>query len=289
MSKNIDLLAAHEDLFRCPICAGKMKLMHEKSLICTNRHCFDLAKQGYVNLLSRAVQTKYGRRMFASRRLMCRRGFFDPLYTKISKLILNQAESRRETIKILDTGCGEGSLLAKIQEKITQSSEIDHLGVGLDISKEGIVMAAQEYADKIWCVGDLARAPFAGQQFHVLLNILAPANYAEFERMLSRDGQVIKVIPEKGYLQELRDVFYEQCDREPDSSGNTQALFKSRFKLLDMERVQYRVALDHTRMEPLVHMTPLAWGATEERLVKALQANLRDVTIDLTILLGKKD
>ena len=238
-------------------------------------------------MLSHAQRTKYDRQMFESRRIICKNGFYEILNTKISEIIINKLESQSEPIKILDAGCGEGSHLSRIQEKITQSLETDPLGVGLDISKEGISMASKEYTNTIWCVGDLAKAPFASQQFNIILNILAPANYTEFKRMMSHDGRVIKVIPERDYLLELRNIFYEQTDQQIYTNDNTLELFRSKFKLTDVERVRYNITLDQTLIEPLIHMTPLSWGTTKERLQKALEMNLREVTIDLTILAGK--
>jgi 23S rRNA (guanine745-N1)-methyltransferase len=281
------LLAKNEDLFRCPLCSGRMKLVHLKSLICTNNHCFDLSKQGYINMLSHAQRTKYDRQMFEFRRTICRSGFYETLNTKICEIIINKLESQSEPIKILDAGCGEGSHLSRIQEKITQSSGTGHLGVGLDISKEGIFLASKEYPNTIWCVGDLAKTPFASQQFNIILNILAPANYTEFKRMIAHDGRVIKVIPARDYLLELRNIFYEQTDQQIYSNDNTLDLFRSKFKLMNVERVRYNITLDQTLIEPLIHMTPLSWGTTKEHLQKALEMNLREVTIDLTILAGK--
>lgn len=97
--------------------------------------------------------------MFASRRIICRKGLFDPMINKIKNLIIAGALSRGEQLKILDAGCGEGSHLAMILEKVTQNSGTAPLGVGLDISKEAIIMASKEYKNIIWCVGDLAGAP----------------------------------------------------------------------------------------------------------------------------------
>ncbi len=239
-------------------------------------------------MLAHALHTKYDRRMFESRRIICRSGFFDPLNTKISEIIINKLKSKSKPSKILDAGCGEGSHLSGIQGKITLNSETDHLGVGLDISKEGIIMASKDYTNKIWCVGDLAKAPFASQKFNFILNILAPANYVEFRRMISHDGRVIKVIPERDYLQELREIFYEHTEKQVYSNDNTLELFRNKLKLMDVERVRYSVTLDHTWIEPLIHMTPLSWGTTEERLLKAHEMNVKEVTIDLTILVGKK-
>ena len=38
-------------MLRCPVCKFQLHL-REKSLACDNRHSFDIAKQGYVNLLT---------------------------------------------------------------------------------------------------------------------------------------------------------------------------------------------------------------------------------------------
>ncbi len=285
---NANFFARYQYLFRCPLCSSEMKLIDSKSLICNNNHCYDLAKQGYVNMLSHALKTKYDRQMFASRRIICRKGLFDPMINKIKNLIIAGALSRGEQLKILDAGCGEGSHLAMILEKVTQNSGTAPLGVGLDISKEAIIMASKEYKNIIWCVGDLAGAPFAGGCFDFILNILAPANYAEFKRMISPYGRVIKVIPGRDYLKELRDILYEQTDKQHYSNDDTLELFKSNFALQDVERVHYNVTLDRTWLEPLLQMTPLTWGATQERLLKAQQEELSHVTIDLTILAGEK-
>ncbi len=285
---NANFLAGYQDLFRCPLCSSKMKLVNLKSLICTNNHCYDLAKQGYVNMLSHALKTKYNRQMFASRRIICRNGLFGPMINKIWDLITAGAPPRGEQLKILDAGCGEGSHLAMILGKVTHNSETGLLGVGLDISKEAIIMASKEYKDIIWCVGDLAGAPFAGDYFDFILNILAPANYAEFKRMIAPHGRVIKVIPGRDYLKELRNILYGQTAKQHYSNEDTLELFKSNFALLEVERVRYNVTLDQTWLEPLIQMTPLTWGTTQERLLKARKEELSDVTIDLTILAGKK-
>ncbi|WP_282937250.1 methyltransferase domain-containing protein [Paenibacillus sp. RC67] len=282
-----DVIAQYMEVFRCPICFGQMRMVHLQSLICTNQHCFDVSKQGYVNLLSRAFKTKYDKRMFESRRTICRSGFFEPLNALISDTIIHRLRTNERT-KVLDTGCGEGSLLTNIQEKINQNKTNPLLAVGIDISKEGISSAAAEYSNAIWCVADMANCPFADHQFNIILNILSPANYSEFQRMIAHDGLVIKVIPERDYLKELRDIYYEGSPKQFYSNDNTLDHFKENFELTDVESVRYQVTLDDTLIEPLLRMTPLSWGTTEERLHKVQEMNLQQITIDLTILYGKK-
>jgi 23S rRNA (guanine745-N1)-methyltransferase len=282
------LIAEDIEVLRCPICFGQMRMVNLKSLICIHHHCFDVSKQGYVNLLSRAIKSKYDQRMFESRRIICRSGFFEPMYAVISDKIINELHIKGERTMILDAGCGEGSHLYSIREKIRQTTTNPLLAIGVDISKEGINSAAMEYTNAIWCVADLANCPFANDPFNFILNILSPANYAEFQRMISDEGMVIKVIPNSDYLKELRDILYEGTAKQVYSNDNTLDAFSGNFDLIDVERVRYPFTLDKTLIEPLLHMTPLSWGTTKERLQKVQKMNLKEVTIDLTILCGKR-
>jgi 23S rRNA (guanine745-N1)-methyltransferase len=262
-------------------------MVNFKSLICANQHCFDISKQGYVNMLSRALKVKYDKQMFKSRKIIFKSGFFDPLIEKISQKIIDEIKIKEDRIKILDAGCGEGSFLSGMKKKLFRNNINDLLGVGVDISKDGISMASKEYPNNIWCVADIAKCPFESKQFNLIFNILSPSNYYEFRRLLYDDGIIIKVIPESNYLQELRQIFYAQTGKQVYSNDKTVALFKNNLVLLDIQRLQYSVAIDSNLIEHLVYMTPLSWGSTEERLQKVLRMNLRETTIDLSILFGK--
>ncbi|MBE5394010.1 MULTISPECIES: putative RNA methyltransferase [Brevibacillus] len=286
--KSAGLISANNGLFRCPLCSGAMELILEKSLQCTNHHTFDLSRQGYVNVLSHGLKTKYDKQMFESRRSLYKSGVFQPLVDQIGGRIIREHESTREPLRILDAGCGEGSHLFAIREKIVQSSPHELLAVGADIAKEGIYLASRDYPDMIWCVADIANCPFASQQFHFILAILSPSNYAECQRMLKDDGMVIKVIPESGYLQELRAIFYEQSDKQLYANDNTVARFTEAFELVESERLKYSWKLEKALVEPLIRMTPLSWGCTEEDLQKAKDMDISEITIDLRILYGKK-
>ncbi len=106
--------------------------------------------------------------------------------------------------------CGEGSHL----QRIIEGSNIPATGIGLDISKDGILLASKRYENSIWIVGDLAKSPFGDQSFHIILNILSPSNYKEFKRLLVQDGLVIKVVPRPDYLKELREVLYDDMEKK---------------------------------------------------------------------------
>jgi len=275
-----------QELFICPLCKKQMQMINLQSLVCSTQHCFDISKQGYINLLSRAGSTKYDKKIFEYRREISKNGFFDPLYAAVSEIIMSQAPSN-EAIRILDAGCGEGSHLNNIQIEIAQKKHNPLLAVGIDISKQGISFAATEYSNAIWCVADISNCPFASKRFKFIINILSPANYSEFKRLITDDGLVIKIVPEQDYIKELREIFYEGSDKQVYTNSAILRHFNEQFELLGIERIRYQVNLSEPLIEPLVGMTPLSWGTSKERMEKVRQMNLKQVTMDFKILIGK--
>lgn len=280
------LLSIYEEIFKCPICGCPMKVERLASLVCGKGHCYDISTLGHVNMLSHAVRTKYDKALFESRKRISHSGFFEPMIELITDRILQAQKSGGEDLRILDAGCGEGSHLTGIADKLAERKLGQNvLGVGMDIAKEGIIMAARTGSEQVWCVADLANSPFADKQFDFIMNILSPSNYAEFGRMLADGGMVVKVIPGKGYLQELRETFYRQTSRENYSNDSTMELFGRHFERIDSERIQYRVNLDSEQKRHLIHMTPLSWGASPEVIGQTLDEEM-EVTVDLTVLYG---
>lgn len=282
------LLASHEQLFRCPICKSSMRVNRLSSLECGKGHSFDISKHGYVNLLPRPSKSKYDKSLFASRSMISNSGFFDPMIDYICDLLIRRRDSRPRIQTLLDAGCGEGSHLRSIISKLEeQSGRKRYLGTGIDIAKEGILLASKASPDLIWCVADLANSPFGDRRFNAILNILSPSNYAEFGRLLAEDGVLIKVIPGNSYLQELRELLYGRKSRERDSIDHTIELFSRYFELIETKEIRYRKRLNPEQSGLLVHMTPLSWGASPEFKMSASLARELEVTVDFTVLYGK--
>jgi len=293
-------LAQHHTLLRCPLCAQELKLVEGQSLVCANRHCFDLAKHGYVNLLTHPVKTKYAKEMFTSRQALSQSGFFEPLDRRLAQIIVqsvcnaqprhSQHNFSHRTFKVLDAGCGEGSHLARIEYWVNQDDDFaawEMVGVGVDIAKEGIILAAKKYPHLMCCVADLGTCPFKSHQFDIILNILSPSNYAEFKRLLTGDGLVVKVVPEADYLRELRTFFYENTDKEKYDNRQTLSLFRKHLELLDHQRVRYSVTIENPFIDHLVKMTPLSWTASPQAMAEISSMNSMEITVDFSILIGK--
>ncbi|QAV21604.1 methyltransferase domain-containing protein [Paenibacillus chitinolyticus] len=282
-------MAAHETIFSCPVCGGQMTITEGKSLRCGVGHNFDLAREGYLNLLPQAVKTKYGKNLFAARKTVNENGLFDPVRDYIGERITEAVlpDKRHPKLRILDAGCGEGSLLSGIRRRLSDRAATDLLAVGMDLAKEGVRQASKGDAGALWCAADLANAPFKTAGFDVILNILSPSNYAEFRRLLDEDGLLIKVIPEENYLREFRQLLYAGTEREFFTSGLAVERFRERFRLLDSRRLRYSWRFGPELLEPLLTMTPLAWGARDERLREATAMAIDEVTVDVTVLWGK--
>lgn len=286
--KSAKYVSNFESLFACPLCKTSMKVIDFKSLICLNHHTFDFAKQGYMNLMTHSVNTKYSKGLFEARRkLITESVFYKPLSHAIAKIINEHQVNTEEIISILDAGCGEGSHLSNICDIVRSDSVESAVGVGIDISKEGIMIASKNYSNKIWAVADLANTPFKNKQFDVILNILSPSNYAEFNRLLKSDGIVIKIVPQSGYLKELREHLFYKPEKQNYSNSEKVMRFKESFQFVESSRLSYTMNLNKSSIEWLIQMTPLTWSTTEERIRSFLNKNSAQISVDLDILIGK--
>ncbi|NLB41564.1 MAG: methyltransferase domain-containing protein [Clostridiales bacterium] len=279
------------DIFKCPICHNQVDMVDLKSLICNQDHCFDLAKSGYVNFLLNPIKTEYDKTMFQSRNIICKHGFFEPMLDAVSEIIKEHTDNTAnstDTIDrkslILDIGCGEGSHLNRIVENLHRGTRADFVGVGMDISKDGILIASKEYKNCIWCVGDLARSPLRDHKFDVILSILSPTNYEEFKRLLSGRGLLIKVVPGENYLKELREAFYKDTDKQNYSNHKVVQHFYDNFDTVEERKINYEISLDREMLTHLIRMTPLSWAATDDDVERAIPMIGNIITVDFTIL-----
>ncbi|MFP5112967.1 putative RNA methyltransferase [Bacillaceae bacterium C204] len=282
--KSVEVFIEFVAAFRCPHCEGSLKVADLKSLKCSNNHTFDFAKQGYVNLMTHPSSSHFNNKLFEARqKIIMESNLYASLHEKISKVIKEHMGVSIFPFLILDAGCGEGSHLQRILDKCMNGIMT---GVGLDISKEGIVMAAKKYKDPIWLVGDLAKSPLEDQSFHVILNIFSPSNYKEFKRILVPNGLVIKVVPRSNYLKELREALFDDFEKKVYKNDDTVSLFKKHFYLSDVINLCFTKKLNKAELENLVQMSPLAWTSDQAHIDAFVNRGSSEITIDLDILIG---
>lgn len=269
------LIKENEALFRCPMCTTPLVMNEGYRFVCDNNHNFDLAKKGYLNLLNKSSDELYSKDLFEARQLIVESGFYDPLIDRIFHCITN------EMTTVLDAGCGEGSILRKIQEK---ANGRNHTFFGVDIAKDGIQIASRQEDPILWCIADLAHLPFKDRSLDVILNILSPANYVEFKRILDEEGLIIKVIPGANYLKELRETIYSNTEKETYSNKRVIEHFEANLKLMDLYHLDYQFPLTNELTQALIKMTPLTWGKISEN---GDQIYLPSISVEFDVLVGK--
>ncbi|MDN6640642.1 MAG: methyltransferase domain-containing protein [Tetragenococcus sp.] len=276
IEKGQEFIHTYSHLFQCPICQARMQA-RQTSLCCSNGHQFDLSKKGTLYFLKHQAKSEYQKKMFEHRRMMIKSGMYQPLLAFLAAYC--------EDERILDVGCGEGSFLQEIAEAVNLQAS-----VGFDIAKEAIYLATEDTHDIFWCVADLTNLPFANQTFSTILNIFSPSNYAEFRRVLQKEGQVIKVVPQSGYLKELRKAFYpDDVTKQNYSNEQVVKKFERSFSSVVYKRLTYSFAVPEDRRWSLLEMSPLEWGVSSAQKESISQETLEKITVDLDILIGKNE
>ena len=276
-----DFIQKHQHLFVCPYCHAAIETIDGYSMVCTNRHRFDINKKGTLHLMKQKANEDYDAELFLHRYELAQSGFFNPLLDEVLSLIPKQ-----ENQLIVDIGCGEGSPLAYL------SSFLEDIPlVGMDIAKEGILAASIHHSQKaLWIVADLAQIPFGDESCGALINMLTPSNYKEFNRVLAPGGTFIKIIPGSNYLIELRQQLYKSNEEKQHySNGDIVERFKQEYPSMKMKEVSYQVKLTTEMYEHLLQMTPLYWGASKEDQDYSKNHPLESITIHLWILVGEKN
>lgn len=263
------------DYLKCPICSSTFTYgSNGKSLVCGSGHNFDMAKQGYVNFCGGSMGKLYeDKELFRARRNIYEAGFFRGVEDAVRESL--KALFPQEDGVIVEAGCGEGSLLSFLQRENPGNKYI-----GLDISKSAVKMAAQLNGQISWLVADVCKMPIKNGSVDCIIDMLTPANYGEFHRILKPEGYIIKVIPNDDYLTELRQKLGKKAyeDKEVDK------FFSKHFKLICQKQVKYSFVCEPSAQEDIYIMTPMSAKSDDN----GSREKVDSVTMDLSVLTGRK-
>lgn len=268
---------ASASAFACPICQENLTLV-ESSFKCSNRHSFDLAKFGYVNLAPQIKQSaNYDKENFQNRQQILEAGFYQAILDALSTMLCSLETSKT----ILDIGCGEGFYSRKLQE-----AHPDKTFYAFDISKDSVQIAAKSEPSWAvnWFVGDLARLPIKDASMDILLDIFSPANYGEFRRVLSKDGILIKVIPTENHLKEIRQTVQGQLTKKDYSNQDIKEHFQEHFSIQSSQITSLTNPITAEQRQALLSMTPLLFHVDQSKID---WSQLTEITIEAEILVGK--
>ena len=259
----------------CPRC-GQPFALCGTSLKCTAGHCYDLCAKGYVNLAPQHDQSKekYDAALFDSRSSILEGGFYQPVLETIAGML--SARFGDAPFTLLDAGCGEGYYARQLAQRFPAATII-----GLDLSRDGIRAAARKPGDVLWLVGDLKRLPLADHQTDVVLDVFTPASYDEFHRVLKKDGNLIKVIPDTDYLAEIRSAFQPHLQKEGYSNQQVLEHLGRHAELLEQVEIRRTFPLMPEQSRCFLSMTPMGFSVPRETLEETV---LKEITLHLQVL-----
>ncbi|HET8710998.1 MAG TPA: methyltransferase domain-containing protein [Spongiibacteraceae bacterium] len=262
---------------RCPVC--KTDLWAEaKRFVCANNHSFDIARQGYVNLLLSSQRASKApgdsAEMIADRHAFLDAGFYQPLRDRIVELLAQLQASLTHDQTILDLGCGEGYYTAAFA---ASNREV----YGLDIAKPALAIAAKRARSITWCIGTSRALPFHDDSLDIVTTIFCRPHAQEIQRVLRPDGTLLIAGPGANHLRELRDLLYEKVYERENEEGADKAV--EGFTLSHSEALCDSMTLRGEHILQLARMTPHYWRAPRER--RAQLETIAELTVQTHFVL----
>jgi 23S rRNA (guanine745-N1)-methyltransferase len=261
-------------LFCCPLCKSSLQ-QQEKTMLCSKGHTYDIAREGYVNLIlanqKASKEPGDSPEMLRARRNFLNSGYYRRLAENIADIIIRYIDETGGDVIILDAGCGEGYYsdhISRIPSIITRSSIC-----GIDVSREGVKLSAKRKNDVQWGVASVHSIPLPEKSVNIILNIFAPHDAGEFSRITTDNGVLISVIPGpehlKGLKEELYDTVTEHDDVYPEITG---------FSVQDADNLKYEFTVIWPQIKSdLLKMTPYYWRTKPGR-IQALEKSPAPLT-----------
>ncbi len=229
----------------CPVCGENLNKA-DKTYVCPNRHSFDIARQGYVNLLT--VSQKHSlnpgdtREQVLSRRAFLEAGYYAPILDTLTET----AKSFGLTGPILDVGCGEGYYSAQL------ARALDAELAGFDISKEAVRCAAAKYKGCTWFTATAAHIPVRSDTVQLVTSLFALTLPEEFARVLRDDGYYFQVLACQDHLLGLKSIIYPELKfKEKDSVPELPG-----FALVKSIPIRFSFTVEGEQIRNLFSMTP---------------------------------
>ncbi len=254
----VPLLSEGVTLLRCPLCAGDLHVV-QRALACPAGHSFDVARQGYVNLLGGRRPATGGDdvAMLSARERAFAAGLFDPVIDTVA----SRAGGVDLRGAVVDVGCGPGAYLAA-----SLRARPGSIGLGCDVSVVAARRAARAHPRAAAVVADIwAGLPVRDGAAAVLLDVFAPRNGDDFARLVHPAGRLIVVTPERDHLASIvADIGRVGVD--DDKSERLERALGPRFRLDDREHVRWPLDLSPDQALDLVGMGPSARHRSEAQL-----------------------
>lgn len=252
-------------MLRCPYCAAPLE-REGRALRCLNGHSFDLAKEGYVNLLppNRRHSKDPGddREMVAARSAFLEKGYYLPLRNALEALAVRLTEGIAGPA-VVDSGCGEGWYTAGICAALADAGRAPR-AVGVDISRYAVRRAARRLPEGQFAVASVYRLPLGDGSADLLLDVFSPLAAEEFARVVKPGGHFVYVVPSARHLWQMKEVLYPQPYENPVKTEDYPG-----FEYAGVTEVRETITLaEGADIMALFGMTPYAWKTPKEGVAR---------------------
>ena len=265
------MLADVLHLLRCPVCGGGLSEA-DGALHCPAGHSFDIARQGYVNLVPGHADTL---EMVEARDGFLRAGHFRPLAAALAE----EARSAAGHV-VVDLGAGTGHYLARVLDGLPGAR-----GIAIDASPAALRRAARAHERAAAVGADVWKPlPLRDAIATTVLSVFAPRNASEMARVLVAGGVLLALTPTTRHLYELVGPL-GLLSVPDDKDDRLDAQLEGHFTLTARRPLEHAMFLTHEEATQLVRMGPSSWHVDEAELAAGL-ARLPDpltVTASMTL------
>ena len=246
----------------CPICKSKL-FIDNKTYKCINKHSFDIAKEGYLNLLISKKNAGDTKESTLARLNFQEKGYYDFLGKELATIISNKSNS----FDILDLGCGVG-----YYDKFISCKSL----IGLDISKNAIQRASKHNKNYLYVVGSNAEIPFEDNSFDVVFSIFAPIFIEEVKRVLKPGGILIKVSPGINHLYELKERLYDNPYLNTEDNVEYSGFDSQSYT------IKSKAIINNEDIDNLIKMTPYYYKTSSEA-IKNINTEFLSITFEFNV------
>ncbi|MBQ7006098.1 MAG: methyltransferase domain-containing protein, partial [Clostridia bacterium] len=262
----------------CPVCK-KPLIKKERSFLCENGHCFDISKEGYVNLLH--GKNKSGsligdnRDMALSRRDFLSKGYFSALSEGLIGMIKEYTEG---TPVLCDICCGEGWYGEQVRNSI--NCEL----ISFDISKEMLRLCAKRKSSDLCFVANGSSIPLESESVDLAFHLFAPFQEKEFSRIIKKGGTILTAVAGENHLFELKELLYDTPYKNDEAPPVTESL-----TLKEKRKFTKKVTLtSKDDIQALFRMTPYYYHTSDKDKAKIESLESLEVTTDFVVYGYKK-
>lgn len=256
----------------CPVCGIELR-ENGGSLVCSNGHTANIARQGYVSLLGKysGTHTADSAEMVAARERVLNAGLFDPIVEAIREEVAAPGVGEVEGA-IVDLGTGTGHYLAAALDAAPE-----RVGIGIDNSKFAARKAAKSHERAGAVVADIwDEIPVRTESAAIVINVFAPRNGKEIERILATGGRLIVITPNPGHLRELIEPF-EMIGVDPAKEERLEKSLNEVAEEISERSVEWTLELTPEQVRDVVGMGPSA-GRIDADKLEELISGLGDRT-----------